>query len=258
MQQPGKEDEQQDDGGGQNREDGGEQAGEEGVVLPGMAARLAEVARHEAVVAAVGFPRDVKEVAEEGDGADEDGEAEVDHHAEEGDVRDAANPCGEDEDGGGEAGEHIAETGDEADEAVDAEADGRAGNAEAVVEEMDEAGEVAVGEEEAGAGVETVCGLQSARELGAGGRGWERRKILRRGRCAHRCLRCAAVEIRCVRDVTIRSGMAAIVQWQNTGLWLRVSWVRPPLAAPNGLSDELSAGLRCAPHSEGPRTFSPA
>src|ERR1700723_3675949 len=27
---------------------------------------------------------------------------------------------------------------------------------------------------------------------------------------------------------------AAIVQWQNTGLWHRVSWVRSPLAAPIG------------------------
>ncbi len=26
--------------------------------------------------------------------------------------------------------------------------------------------------------------------------------------------------------------MAAIVQWQNAGLWHRMSWVRPPLAAP--------------------------
>ena len=26
--------------------------------------------------------------------------------------------------------------------------------------------------------------------------------------------------------------MAAIVQWQNAALWQRMSWVRPPLAAP--------------------------
>jgi hypothetical protein len=26
--------------------------------------------------------------------------------------------------------------------------------------------------------------------------------------------------------------MAVIVQWQNAGLWIRMSWVRPPLAAP--------------------------
>jgi hypothetical protein len=29
--------------------------------------------------------------------------------------------------------------------------------------------------------------------------------------------------------------VAAIVQWQNAGLWLRMSWVRPPLAAPDAV-----------------------
>ncbi len=31
-------------------------------------------------------------------------------------------------------------------------------------------------------------------------------------------------------------GMAAIVQWQNAGLWIRMSWVQSPLAAPSPAS----------------------
>jgi hypothetical protein len=34
--------------------------------------------------------------------------------------------------------------------------------------------------------------------------------------------------------------MAAIVQWQNAGLWLRMSWVRPPLAAPMAKLNAIS------------------
>jgi uncharacterized protein YecE (DUF72 family) len=33
-------------------------------------------------------------------------------------------------------------------------------------------------------------------------------------------------------DATINNDTAAIVQWQNAALWQRMSWVRPPLAAP--------------------------
>src|SRR5271165_3069344 len=112
---------------------------------------MAGVARHQVVVAAVGFPGDVEDVAEEGDGADEDLDGDVDHHAEEGDVGDAANPGGEDEDAGGDAGEDVAEAGDEADEAVEADAGGREGEAEPVVEEMGEEVEVFVGAEALGA-----------------------------------------------------------------------------------------------------------
>ena len=34
------------------------------------------------------------------------------------------------------------------------------------------------------------------------------------------------------QDATIKNDTAAIVQWQNAALWQRMSWVRPPLAAP--------------------------
>ena len=35
------------------------------------------------------------------------------------------------------------------------------------------------------------------------------------------------------RDGILKCRMAVIVQWQNAGLWIRMSWVRPPLAAPS-------------------------
>ena len=38
--------------------------------------------------------------------------------------------------------------------------------------------------------------------------------------------------------------MAVIVQWQNAGLWIRMSWVRPPLAAPiYGIAGVADAAL---------------
>ena len=142
---PYKDEEQDDDRGDQDGEDSGEEGGEEGVVFPGMTVGLAKVARHEFVIAPVGFPGDVEDVAEEGDGADDDLDADVDHHADEGDPGDAANPGGEDDDEGGEAGEDVAEAGDEADETVEADADGGEGDAEPVVEEVREEVDVLVG-----------------------------------------------------------------------------------------------------------------
>ena len=68
-----------------------------------------------------------------------------------GDVRDAANPRGEDEHEGSDAGEHVAEAGDEADEAVEPEADAGAGDAEKVVEQVGEEVEILVGEPAFGA-----------------------------------------------------------------------------------------------------------
>jgi hypothetical protein len=147
VQEPVEEQEQDDDGRGEDDEDRRGQSEQEDPVAPGVAMRLAQVAHDEAVVAAVGFPGDVEEVAEERDGADEDADAEVDCHAQQGDVRDAANPRSEDEDGGSDAGDDIPEAGNEADEAIEPEADAGAGDAEPVVEKVRVEVEILVGEE---------------------------------------------------------------------------------------------------------------
>ncbi len=49
-------------------------------------------------------------------------------------------------------------------------------------------------------------------------------------RCGWKRLRSV---IQALREWYTQSLMAVIVQWQNAGLWIRMSWVRPPLAAPN-------------------------
>jgi hypothetical protein len=147
-----------------HREDGADHerdAGEEEPVAPVIAVRLLEVLGEQGVVAAVGLPGDVEDVAEERDCADDDVEREVDQHAGDGDVGCAARPCGEDDDRGGQAGEDVADAGDEADDAVDAEADGGSGDAEPGVEHAAEQVEIFVAEEaaadaEAGIGRENL------------------------------------------------------------------------------------------------------
>ncbi len=151
MGDPEDDDQENDERRGEDREYCGEKAEEEGVVPPGVTVGLAEVARHQLIVAAVGFPGNVEDVAEEGDGTDEDFETEVDHHADEGDVGDAANPRSEDEDERGDAGENVAEAGDESDEAVEADADRREGDVEPVIEQVGVEVEIFVGEEALGA-----------------------------------------------------------------------------------------------------------
>jgi hypothetical protein len=143
---PDEDDEEHDDGSGQDGEDSGEEASEECVVLPGVNVGLTQVARHEGVIAPIGFPGDIEDVAEDRDGADDDFDADVDHHADEGDVGDAANPCGEDDDERGEAGEDVAEAGDEADEAVETDANGCEWYAEPVIEKVREDINILVGE----------------------------------------------------------------------------------------------------------------
>lgn len=148
---PYKDDEQDDDGGDEDGQHAGEEGCEVGVVAPGVAVRLAEVTRHELIIAAVRFPGDVEDVAEDGDGSDDNFEAYVDHHADEGDVWDAADPGGENDDERGEAGEDVAEAGDEADEAVETDADGGEGDAEPVIEKVREEVDVLVGKPSLGA-----------------------------------------------------------------------------------------------------------
>src|ERR1700733_8110324 len=130
-------------------EDHERDAGEEEPGAPVTTVRLLEVLSEQGVVAAVGLPGDVEDVAEERDGADDDVQREVDQHARDGDVGCAARPCGEDDDRGGESGEDVADARDEADDAIDAEADGGSGDAEPGIEHAAEQVEIFVAEEAA-------------------------------------------------------------------------------------------------------------
>ena len=63
--------------------------------------------------------------------ADQYADAEIGGHAHEGDVRNAAHPGGDRDDEREHAGQHVAQAGDEADDAVEAKANAGAGNAKA-------------------------------------------------------------------------------------------------------------------------------
>ena len=104
-------------------------------VAPGVAARLAQVAVQQPVVAAVGLPGDVEDVAEEGNGADQHADAEIGGHAHQRHVGNAANPGGQRNDQREQAGQHVAQAGNQPDDAVEAEADAGAGDAKGLVEQ---------------------------------------------------------------------------------------------------------------------------
>ena len=104
-------------------------------ILAGVPAGFAQVAAQEQVVAAIRLEGDVEDIAEDGDGAHQHANAEIDGHAHQGDVRNAANPCGDGNDEREQACQHIAEAGYQADDAVNAKADLGAGDAKRFVEQ---------------------------------------------------------------------------------------------------------------------------
>jgi hypothetical protein len=134
-------------GDGENGENDEGDSGEKEPVAPVVAMRLLQVLGEQGVVAAIGLPCDVEGVSEEGHGADDDIEREIDQHARDGDVSRAAHPGGKDDDAGCEAGKDVADAGDEADDAVQAEADGGSRDAEPGVEQAAEQVEIFVAEE---------------------------------------------------------------------------------------------------------------
>jgi hypothetical protein len=186
MQQPEDEEQQDEERCGKNGEDGRGEREQEGPVAPGVTMRLAQVAHDEAIVPAIGLPRDVEQVAEERDGADDDTEAEVDRHAQQRHVRDATNPRSENQDGGGDAGDDVAEAGNETDEAIEPEADGRAGNAEPVVEQVGVEVEVLIGKELFEASAERAGGPVRRQNLrvGLGGHDAAERRVRKQARYA--------------------------------------------------------------------------
>ena len=111
-------------------------------VCTGVLFRVGVGAGKQGVVTAIGAPANVEEVAYEGDGADSGLNGDVEDHAGDDGFGNAAEPGGNDDDRRGEAAKNVADAGDEADDAVKAEPDGRAGNLDEVVEEVREHVEV--------------------------------------------------------------------------------------------------------------------
>jgi len=147
MRQPLGEPDQQDERYHEDRGHTESQKAQKNPVFPGMPVRLFQVARHQCIIAPVGFPCDVEHISQQGNGADNDIDGEVHDHTRERDVWHTAKPCGDDENAGGQSCKHIAQPGDEADDAVQSEANGGTGNAEPVIEQMRQQVEILIRKE---------------------------------------------------------------------------------------------------------------
>jgi len=132
--EPSDEPDDEHDGNSEDEPECGDKDAEEDPVATCMAAGLGEVAREQSIVAAVRLPDDVEDVAEEWNGANEYPNANIGGHAQECDVWDAANPGGNGDDEREESGEDVAEAGNKANYAVDAEAEVRSGDTKCFVE----------------------------------------------------------------------------------------------------------------------------
>ena len=108
---------------------------QEAPITPCVAARLVQVELEEAIVAAVRLPGNVKDIAEKGNGTDEYPDGEIDGHTEESDIRDATNPGGYRNHEREKSGDDVAETRDQANDAIDPESEVGAGDAESLVEQ---------------------------------------------------------------------------------------------------------------------------
>ncbi len=100
-----------------------------------VAAWSLQVTPEEEVVAEVGFVKDVEGVAEEGNGADDEGDSDVGKHSEEEGPTCAADPGCDGDDEREDAGDDVAEAGDESNDAVNAEAVPEEGNVEGFIEQ---------------------------------------------------------------------------------------------------------------------------
>jgi hypothetical protein len=90
-------------------------------IAPGVAAWFAQVALQQQKIAAIGLEENIEDIAKERNGTDKNADGEIGCHADQRDVRDAANPCGQRHDKGENAGQRVAEAGNQADDAVEAE-----------------------------------------------------------------------------------------------------------------------------------------
>src|SRR5579859_1609473 len=116
-------------------------------VAPGLSPRLVQLTDDERIVATVRLPGDIKGIAQERNRSQQHLDADVDHHSEQRDVRDTTHPCRDHDDRGREATDNISQAGDQADDAIQSEADRGAGNTKPVVEQMRQHIKILVGEQ---------------------------------------------------------------------------------------------------------------
>ena len=86
------------------------------------AARFAQMAAEQQIVAAIRLPHHVEDVAEEGNGSYQYTDAEIRRHPRQRHVGHSADPCRYRNDERQQSGEHVAQAGNQSDDAIDAEA----------------------------------------------------------------------------------------------------------------------------------------
>jgi len=100
-----------------------------------MTAGLPDMPLHELVVAAVWLPCNVEGISQQRDGADQNADADVDTHAQKSDIRNSARPSRDWNDERENAGNNIAEAGDEPDDAIDPEPEPGEGNSKGFIQQ---------------------------------------------------------------------------------------------------------------------------
>src|ERR1039458_2245095 len=120
----------------------------------------------QAVVAAVGLPKDVEDVAEEGNGSHQNADAEIGGHARQRDVGYAANPGRQGNDQREQSGQHVAQAGNQPDDPAQPEADAGAGDSKGLIQQNLYAVQGPVAEEPCAA-IPAVRRRERGRGLGA-------------------------------------------------------------------------------------------
>jgi hypothetical protein len=137
----------EDHGNGEDERERRSQQKQKSPVAGGVALGRFEVTAEEKIVAPVGLPEYIEDVAKQGDRSHQHADAEISGHAGQRDIGDTANPCGQRDDCGEKTGEDVSEAGDEADNGVEAKADAGAGDLKGFVEQDFKRVERAVAEE---------------------------------------------------------------------------------------------------------------
>jgi hypothetical protein len=122
---------------------------QEDPVSPRLPPGLLQMANNQRVVATVRLPGDIKGIAQQRNRPQEDLDADVHYHSDQRDVRHAAHPGREHDDRRRQAANDISQARDEADDAVQSEAYGGAGDAKPVIEYVRQEVEIFVRKEAA-------------------------------------------------------------------------------------------------------------
>src|ERR1700733_10279612 len=120
------------------------EAAEKEPALQCVFSRFVDTADEQRVVAAIRAPGDVEHITEHGNGPDHNFDCNVGDHTRDRNVGDASHPSCDDDDAGGDAADQVADAGNEADDAVETEANRGTRNFDEVVEHMRQEVEVFV------------------------------------------------------------------------------------------------------------------